>query len=516
MSMRKILSVSVAVILAVCLTVSAFADMGGPIFVEYEAYVSNPDGARTLHDDDVVIPYEAEVTVISEYGGECNIMYEDEYYSVKMGDLSSVKEEVKKTDAQKYSTKTTLVVMDKDGVDIRKGPGYAYEAIGNIPEGTEFTVGYGDSPSVFDGTWSWISYKGTEGWIYSYPYDSNYSVAVKADKADGRIGRAIVLSEGLRLMKNPSRYPIDGDENEDAEFIGKEIPVGTELRYKYYYPSPHQNLILTEYKGVKGWLLEGDGASDLYTSHVTFDSTWHIYVDEKLDITEKPFGEGKVLGSIPAQEGTVSYLSAAKVVNSDDGSDAEPEINEYGYYSYDYEVNSQLSTYYVSYSGVTGWITEPFDKTGTVDNIEWMSTLSYYDDVEYYADEDMSEGMGKIPAGSEFVEISRYYERDIIKVAYDGKIVYVYDKDYDFEEGVTAETEELLFGYTITEDYSFLGETDEPASSENDDEDEEDSTTAASRDNDKTKIIIGVAAAAAIVVLTAVVIIVLINKKKKA
>ncbi len=518
--MKKISSLLLALVLILCLAVPALADMGAPEFLEYNATVSNPDGTKDLYGDNVLIPYGAQVRVIGEYGDECRITYENGYYDVDKNDLTASDEDNSASKSQKYDSEITLKVTAEKGTEIKKGHGYAYETIAVIPEGTEFTVSSGDSSSVFNGTWSWVSYEGNEGWVYTYPYDYDCGVAVKAERKNGRLGRVTVLADGMRLMKEPGYYP-SADEMSEADsskFIGDAIPAGTVLTYSYYMPSPHRTIIFTEYNGVKGWFLEGDSENDLYTSAVTADRISHLYMEKKLDMTEEPFGKGEVIASVPAGEGIASYCSASKVVNTDDGSDAEPEENQYGYYSYDYDACAQINTFFVTYSGKAGWITAPYDDIDCVKYIEWMTVFNSDEELSFYADEDMTEELGTIPAGKNFVEITRFYENNKIKVAYDKQIGYVYDNArFDFREGNAKENEMIIFGKEIKEDFSFLPEDAEITEPETEEPDIGEPKTAdpVKKTPAAKTFIIGVAAITAVVVLTAAVIAVLVNKKKK-
>ncbi|MCQ2476928.1 MAG: hypothetical protein MJ125_03735 [Clostridia bacterium] len=518
--MKKISALFLAVILVLCLAVPAFADMGAPEFIEYNATVTNPDGAKTLYnDDDELIPCGAQVRVIGEYGNECSIFYENDYYSVNKNDLTA-SDNGSDVQPQKYDNKVTLKVMAKKGTDIKNGHGYAYKTIATIPEGTEFTVSSGDSASVFDGAWSWVSYEGNEGWVYTYPYDFDCGVAVKAEKQYGRLGRVTVLADGMRLMKKPGIYPTSAEmsEEDSSKFIGDVIPAGTVLTYSYYMPSPHRTIVFTEYNGVEGWFLEGDSENDLYTSMVTADSIRHLYMEKKLDMTEEPFGKGEVIASVPAGEGIASYCSASKVVNTDDGSDAELKLDKYGYYSYDYSACIQIYTYFVTYSGKAGWITAPYNDSECIKYIEWMTVFNSGEDLTFYADEDMTEELGKIPAGENFIEITRFYENNKLKVAYDQQIGYVYDNArFDYREGNVKENELIIFGKNIEEDFSFLPDEPETTETETAESDTDEPKTAdpVKKTPSAKTFIITVAAAVAVVVLTAVVVIALVNKKKK-
>ncbi len=518
--MKKISSLLLALILILCLAVPAFADMGAPEFIEYNATVSNPDGVKDLYGEDVTIPYGAQVRVTGEYGDECRVIYGNGYYSVDKNDLTASDDGSPASKPQKYDSKTTLIVMSEKGTEIKKGHGYAYETIATIPEGTEFTVSSGDSSSVFNGTWSWVSYDGNEGWVYTYPYDYDCGIAVKAERENGRLGRVTVLADGMRLMKEPGYYPTpeEAPERDDTEFIGDVVPVGTVLTYSYYMPSPQRTIVYTEYNGVKGWFLEGDSENDLYTSMTTADSISHLYVEEKLDMTQEPFGEGEVISSVPAGEGVASYCSAYKVINTADGSDAKPVTNKYGYLSYDYETAAQISTFFVTYSGKAGWITAPYDDIDCIKYIEWMTVFNSDEELKFYADEDMTEELGTIPAGENFVEITRFYENNKIKVAYDKQIGYVYDNArFDFREGDAKENEMIIFGKEIKEDFSFLPEDAEITEPETEEPDIGEPKTAdpVKKTPAAKTFIIGVAAITAVVVLTAAVIVVLVNKKKK-
>ncbi len=179
----------------------------------------------------------------SEYRGYVNIddiSPVDETYNYLKG--------VKLTYPDKYhNLKGNLVIY--------AGPSRAYKKLGTIPEGAEFTVTRCD---VEEGVYiyGYTEYKGVKGWVYAYPYTGSCYLARIVDDTSYYSGKLTINKKGVKLL--------DIFDVKDGKYtvLEKEIPVGTDLEYKYFLDMGVALAAYVEYNGKKGFVYFEENYAD--------------------------------------------------------------------------------------------------------------------------------------------------------------------------------------------------------------------------------------------------------------
>lgn len=263
--MKKFFSVLITATVLFCSSIPAFANNGG-YFTPYEVTVDSqvgavmydqvwsPDMTRSImRPITVLIPNGTKLTVMGEREFEGNLYLYIEFSNfdayVKSKDVTITVDTVGEEAAFDTQGKKSIVIINKDGVPIRKGPSMAYEKATekNIPYGTVLKYEKINSQYEIDAQWAFIKYKGTEGWIYIYQegIENIYDCAYILDGSDCYTGVLETLTDGAFLTKyaNPS-----------SEVVAENIPAGTELSFKYFYENYDSISAYVEYDGVCGWL----------------------------------------------------------------------------------------------------------------------------------------------------------------------------------------------------------------------------------------------------------------------
>lgn len=249
--MKKVLLITVVCLLAIIsLQLTVLADMGAPEIEPYKASVSNVNGANYYNGEEVVgkLEYGTVIDVAYEYmEGEENelkasfasVENEFQYYTINVSDII-VLEETGKIEYDKES-KISMIIIAEDGVEISKGPAYAYEKTGvTIPKGTEIT-GYRTTNMGGASPWLYVTYEGTSGWVC---------------ELNGAIGYKTSEYETVKLL-TPRKTSIYKDTS--YKTVVEVIPANTILTDFLYLDDWSQAFYVT-YEGVSGYLSNGNCA----------------------------------------------------------------------------------------------------------------------------------------------------------------------------------------------------------------------------------------------------------------
>lgn len=345
---KKITAAVMTVMMLCAFSICVFADMDAPPFKEIVHTVEDPDGitlyiGRWENDKNYMdyystAPYGTVIKITGEYmyDGKAygSIYYNQEYLYVDMADLHLGGEFVYPSESEKTERKLKLVVIKKEGVALYNGPSYAYGKSVTVPYGTTLEYEYST------GTWSYVTYNGTKGWIYCYHYGESFNCASVREKQ----GKLMVVSKESVIRETPAF---------DSKVLVSEIPYGTVLTYKYEYYYPYNDKAYVEYNGVKGWIGEP----------VARERDCIQFVKDKagLKIYAKAFDTGSVLGTIP-------YNTLFK--------------SEYILFGDEHEENSKDWSY-INYNGIKGWICSTYEQCGIsydISDYKSGSTLSVYSD----------------------------------------------------------------------------------------------------------------------------------------
>ncbi len=330
---KKLLCFTLTLIVICSCSLTAFADMEGPYFEEFEFTVDNPDGIKMYHYDwdsslnqhiikEIIIPDGTKLTITGDYmanGVEyLYTTYGDEYGYIKASDARvENKDVVKPTKDDKVDEKFSVITINPDGAKLRSGPSNAHPEVATVPAGTEFDIEY-----VIGGwgAWAYVTYNGTSGWLHFYEYEDSYDCINLKEKP----GKAMVVDNSTYLTKTP-----DGN----SPKVSEAIPYGTVFSYKHIYNEAKSDIAYVEYNGVKGWLRTraawGEGAA----SH--FEGSIFTVNPDGLNVYSDIKDSDKVICKIP-------YNTIVP---------AEYELFNEG--AQDGEISSYV---YVSYNGMKGWV----------------------------------------------------------------------------------------------------------------------------------------------------------------
>lgn len=171
---------------------NVMADAGAPMISSYDIIVSNKDGAscysynvdtRKYVKSDKKLDYGKTYKVYSEiFGGYVGIN-DDNCDYVKLSDVKTTKESysVNNDDVEKI-TQQKAVILARGGLNMRKGPAVAYQAITTIPQYSVVTLKY--KTGTF---WYYAEYNGRSGWISGvnqyFGYDGD-KILVSTEKTE--------------------------------------------------------------------------------------------------------------------------------------------------------------------------------------------------------------------------------------------------------------------------------------------------------------------------------------------
>ncbi len=348
--MKKLLALLFSVLMISALCIPAFADVGGPVFREYECMVSNPDGTdlycehynESTHNYDTDkehLSYGTKLTLTGEYTGyflQEIVIPEGEkgvgYVSlgkkngyVSMADIAVLNNQNYKTDITKYSIPQKKRVVPDEGIDILSGPSKLFDVTGRFEKDEIITITHIENET---NCYFYAKGNGKEGWIYYYPFDGNYTLSSLVSTSD-YTGKIIVNTNNVHL-KN---VYAEGDSYDEQE-LSESIPIGTELTFTEFLENPKDAEAYTEYNGIKGWVTFDGQYPGAYTSWViTYRDSYMISSDDAYVYTERGDIESKTDKVIPAYTFLRSYADYY-VLYTDDDSDME---NCYAWSLVDYE-----------------------------------------------------------------------------------------------------------------------------------------------------------------------------------
>ena len=330
---KKILCTALTLIVICSCSLTAFADMEGPYFEEFEITVDNPDGIEMLNHywdstknqyvvEAFTIPNGTKLTITGDYM-ENGVEYlyttcGDEHGYIKASDVRiDNKDVVKPTKDDKVDEKFRVITINPDGAKLRSGPSNAHLEVATVPAGTEFDIEY-----VIGGwgAWAYVTYNGTSGWLHFYEYEDSYD-CIKLKEEPGKL---MVVDNSTYLTKTPDT---------NSPKVSEAIPYGTVFSYKHIYHEAKTDIAYVEYNGVKGWLRTrvawGEG-----TAHHNKGSFLIINPDG-LNLYSHIKDSDKILCKIP-----YNTIVPCEYELYNDGAQ-EGEISDY---------------LYVSYNGMKGWI----------------------------------------------------------------------------------------------------------------------------------------------------------------
>jgi len=218
------------------------ADASVPVITAYEAIITNPDGAKTYKGEwisensitDVVIPYNQEVMVVSEYANSVQVKYNNVKYSISKDDITLKNGEYSLSNAEHLDEKV-YVLIPYGTIDMYSGPSNKFKKITSIPKGTE--VGY--EYKIKDSSWIYVEYNNNKGWI-----------SAAGDKGAGFIF--------------PERVNYNVVALEDFDLNGNHISKGTVLKCLYY-------------------LVFGGSGPDTYSYYVEYNNKMEVINFSQID-----------------------------------------------------------------------------------------------------------------------------------------------------------------------------------------------------------------------------------------
>lgn len=541
--MKKFLTVILVVATVLSLAVPAFADMDAPAFAEFNAYVTNVDGAEVYESDYIeyedsfggysfmkktgkVLPEGSEIRVTGEYEVE-GVLYlyckfDDDYGYVKNTDVATEKAEIPYTQGEKLSKPRKMIVFG-DGFYLRKGPSNAYDTIGpEIKKGTVITVEY-SLPGGDYAPWAYIIHNGIGGWGEIFQYGGAFFCADLVDENSPYTGSLYVFSDDVRLIDKPV-YPYEGN-SAKSKFITDPVPAGTKLTFDYYYHDAKSVYVYTEYNGVKGWVEtdESFNGPSLNRTAIGIYNIQYVWQDEGLPVYSK-LGDTSSEILTTFEKGSL-VKCVYKCVNDED--DKSKPMNEYGEYPW-----IEKAWYGVEVDGKLGWMHAVTKSEENGEKMYFWEVNHYMTDgttVNVYENHDVnSELVATIPENTDFV-ILGFGNDQWCFVDYNGKTGWA---EYDENSFIhIKENEDYYRSYTIREYWDGKLTTEylkairtgtyvEPTTAEPTMTATEAKTTAVQSEKQQpnmsaSQIAVFCVAGALVIAATAAVIIILINKKKK-
>ncbi|MBR5561553.1 MAG: hypothetical protein IKW12_00205 [Clostridia bacterium] len=535
--MRKFLSLILVFVVAFSFSSLAFADMDGPAFTNFDVVVTNLLGtymfSYDLKEVNGFLPKDTVVTINGEYEMDdeeyYSIEYNEKYGYIKVADTALTEDIYAPEKGYKLDKETKSIVIS-NGLYMYKGPSEKFEKFGEeIPVGTVLTYRYANAQ--YDPPWAYVTYNGVSGWVYIYEYGVAFYCATLFEEDSVYSGDLYVVLDGVRLTNIPENPEYeqyrDEDEKTGAEYVTKEIPVGTRLEFdNYYYKNAKSIWVYTEYNGVKGWIetdTGGNGGSYNATA-IGMNGAYYVWQKDGFPVYSKAGDtSSKVIGKLEKGD----FVQTKYVAYNDEWLDADDNPNDS---IYNETMLVDKSWYGVEIDGELGWI-----YSDCTDKDEGYMSLMYWDfgpintvNKEVNLLSKMAEDsdvIATIPANTVVIAIAQ--TEDYILVDYDGKMGYVtanslvektweeYEADnYSFDDYFAGrKAEETTLPETIaqptTQAVSEMLTEAETEAEKIEENTEKNSFT-------PTQIAIFCGAGAVIIALTAAVTIILINKKKKA
>lgn len=417
--MKKLCALILSAIIIFALCIPAFADLGEPYFRSYQAKVINPNGAKnaaySYNDTEYEpIPYDTVINVTGEYNSEnkfyVSTNYEGNYYQILLSDIQKINNGEDTSTAFKLDKPFTVIVLNKDGLPIRKGPADSYDSIGIIPNNSEITIEYGVKSESNLLPWAYLpDYNGISGWVNVYLFDSD-SLAVKIDEYSEYSGKLITVDDGVRLLKKPEYIYDDLETESDNSYISDPIPTGIELTFDYYIDNVKSIFAHTEYNGVTGWISADEWFNGINDNQIATGIKNEILCccPDSFTIYTEPFNSGEATGvAIPSQTELISDMVCRKTISLETGEFIDSDEG------LDWEQIAQVNSYRVKYNGIEGWITSDYRNDNSIlQKYEEGKCIACEELTVYSEADDNSEIAGTIAPNEEFTCSYSFWNSD--------------------------------------------------------------------------------------------------------
>ena len=297
------------------------ADSAGPSILGYDAVISNKDGVEA---EGKTFAYNTKIHVTNEMDGNVSFCLASDYtkdsgceggtYDTKASNVTATAKEVTPEslkDSHNMETsltkkKVSLMVINKNGVKLSKGPADIYEKYDKvIPNKTVLTATYYINPGLGGMTWCYIDSNGYKGWL-------EYGKNVGKD-----VSKLLIFKEFDLLDETGKKIDT--------------IPVETVIDTAYY----SYNLIYVKYGDKEGYIDEEARGSYAFQGKNGYILT--------LKETKLLSGTGETLKTIPVGE-KIKILYAGM----------ESTVGDYPFHNTS-PVNDK---FYVEYDGKKGFVSE--------------------------------------------------------------------------------------------------------------------------------------------------------------
>lgn len=262
---KRILTAVIAAVLCIISILPAFATETGVYFTPYDITVTSESGAvmyDVVWNDDMTRSVLRPMTVLAPVGTQLVVMdelefngelylaveYKDFFAYIKSSKALINVQNVGEEAAYPTASQRSVIIINKAGVSLRKGPSLAYDtATEAIPYGTVISYKAVNCEEEPYAQWAYTEYNGVKGWLYicQYGLSDGFDCAAVLSDAVSYTGSLRVLDDGAFLTETP-----DSASAKTAE----SIPAGTTLSFKYYYEFYDSISAFVEYNGTKGWL----------------------------------------------------------------------------------------------------------------------------------------------------------------------------------------------------------------------------------------------------------------------
>lgn len=293
----KFIAALIAVVICIISVVPAFATASGGFFTQYDVIVSSESGA-VLYDrvwnDDMTRSIMRPLTVLAPTGTQLIVTDELEFdgtlylavsYNgfdayVKKDKILINVQEIGENAAYSTAYNHSVVIINKNGAFLRKGPSLAYDTVSDaIPYGTVITYNKTNSDFEPAAQWAYTEHGGVKGWLNINQYGSSYDCAKILDENDCFTGVLETLTDGA--------YLTEGFDAESVK-VAENIPAGTKLYFKYYYELSDCIYAFVEYNGISGWLKTKDSSYKVATGE---KGGVYVLAESGLPLYKKPFEE---------------------------------------------------------------------------------------------------------------------------------------------------------------------------------------------------------------------------------
>lgn len=328
--MKKNLKTISKYLLLLILLVPCFvkADMGTPMFTEYQVRVTNPNGttavdydgkeAGTFKYDEIITVHYEKIINNELYGGTFQKL-------VKLNDTKLVTdvvdlEKFKKERKQKY------YVFDDTNV-LYKGPSKTY---GKVEPETTLKQGSTIETEYYDELWAYVEQDGVKGWVYTYtytfgaPYEEHAGMAYLAEDYRNDLSLIGKTINEVNLYKSPK-------EKEVIATISKDTDIEVEIKY-FYNDEPYSPYYYVSYNGKEGWMKYGTKIEGItyYTLLSYPNGTYTVDNNDGISMYKDYNSTSEILETIPHN----TILNVKYVLGAPQG----------------------WSLYQVEYNGKIGWV----------------------------------------------------------------------------------------------------------------------------------------------------------------